>query len=57
MSPRTGRPIKDDSEKKKIRLEIRLTEEENMLLSELSSKLKISKTDTIIKAIRTMLEK
>lgn len=54
MSPRTGRPVKDDAEKKNVRLEIRLTNEENMLLTELSEHLQISKTSTIIQALRLL---
>lgn len=54
VSPRTGRPVKDDAEKKNVRLEIRLTDEENMLLTELSEYLQISKTATIIKALRLL---
>lgn len=54
MSPRTGRPVKDNAEKKNVRLEIRLTNEENMLLTELSEHLQISKTATIIQALRLL---
>lgn len=56
MSPRTGRPKMSDSEKKIVRLEIRLTNEENELLTELSNKLELSKTDTILKAVRFLAE-
>lgn len=56
MSPRTGRPKMSDSEKKVVRLEIRLTKEENELLTELSNKLDLSKTDTILKAVRFLAE-
>lgn len=56
MSPRTGRPVKDESEKKKVRLEIRLTDEEAILLSELSQKLGLSKTDTILQALILLAE-
>ena len=56
MSPRTGRPKMSDSEKKIVRLEVRLTNEENELLTELSNKLELSKTDTILKAVRFLAE-
>ena len=56
MSPRTGRPKMSDSEKKIVRLEIRLTNEENELLTKLSNKLDLSKTDTILKAVRFLAE-
>lgn len=56
MSPRTGRPKMSDSEKKIVRLEIRLTNEENELLTELSNELELSKTDTILKAVRFLAE-
>lgn len=51
MSPRTGRPLKDEAEKKIIRLQIRLTDKENEKLTNLALKLNLSKTDTIIEAI------
>lgn len=56
MSPRTGRPVKDESEKKKVRLEIRLTDEEAVLLAELAQKLGLSKTDTILRALCLLAE-
>ena len=56
MSPRTGRPVKDESEKKSVRLEIRLTDAEAVLLSELSQKLGLSKTDTILQALHILAE-
>lgn len=56
MSPRTGRPKMSDSEKKIVRLEIRLTNEENELLTKLSNKLDLSKTDTVLKAVRFLAE-
>lgn len=51
VSPRTGRPLKDEAEKKNIRLQIRLTDKENEKLTNLAMKLNLSKTDTIIEAI------
>ena len=58
MSPsRTGRPRKADSEKRLVRLEIRLNNEEDILLTELSKKLELSKTETIVKAVRQLAEK
>jgi hypothetical protein len=56
MSPRTGRPVKEEDKKKCVRLEIRLTIGENELLTELAEKLKLSKTDTILEALRFMTE-
>lgn len=56
MSPRTGRPTKEESEKKNVRLEIRLTDREATLLSELSHSLGLSKTDTILRAIALLAE-
>ena len=56
MSPRTGRPVKEESDKKNVRLEFRLTDEEAALLSELSRSLGLSKTDTILRAIALLAE-
>lgn len=56
MSPRTGRPLKSEKLKKKYRLEIRLTDEENKRLNELSEKLNLSKTDVILKAVELLAE-
>jgi uncharacterized protein (DUF1778 family) len=55
MSPRTGRPLINDT-KKTERLEIRLTKEEKQLLTELSSKLKLSRAEVIILAIKKLAE-
>ena len=56
FSPRTGRPPKDESKKKVVRLQIRLTDEENAKLTALAVRLNLSKTDTIIKAIELLAE-
>lgn len=56
MSPRTGRPVKDDCEKKTTRLEIRLTDEEHAMLSELAEKLGTTKTATILRALHLLAE-
>ena len=56
MSPRTGRPTKDESVKKNIRLEIRLTNDENEMLSKLAEQLGLSKTNTILKALQLLKE-
>ena len=53
---RTGRPLKSENEKKSVRLEIRLTQQEDEMLTELSKKQGLSKTDTIIKAISLLAE-
>lgn len=53
---RIGRPPKSDKEKKIVRLEIRLTQQEDEMLTELSNKQGLSKTDTIIKAISLLAD-
>ena len=53
---RIGRPLKSENEKKSVRLEIRLTQQEDERLTELSKKQGLSKTDTIIKAISLLAE-
>ena len=53
---RIGRPLKSENEKKSVRLEIRLTQQEDEMLTELSKKQGLSKTDTIIKAISLLAE-
>ncbi len=57
MNSKVGRPKKEDGEKKSVRLEIRLTEAESQILSELSGKLGISKTDTIMMAVKRLAKK
>lgn len=49
MSPRTGRPHKENP--RKINLNIRLTEQEAKDIQECADKLGISRTDTIMKGI------
>ncbi len=49
MSPRTGRPPKDDARKSK--LNIRLTEQEADLIQECADALKKTRTDTIMYGI------
>lgn len=56
MSPHTGRPPKEESKKKAVRLQIRMTDEENRRLNELSEKLNLSKTDVILKALELLAE-
>lgn len=51
MSPKTGRPKMTENEKKSCRLEIRLTNKEEQMLTALAKKLNLSKTETIIKAL------
>jgi hypothetical protein len=53
MSPRTGRPIKGES-KKSGRFELRLNDEENALLEELSNKLHLTKAEVILLAIKKL---
>lgn len=50
MSPRTGRPIKGISKRDK-NLQIRMSEKELKTLDECAKRLKISRTDTIVKGI------
>lgn len=50
MSPRTGRPPKENP--RKISLNLRLTEQEAQDIQDCADKLKMSRTDTIMKGIR-----
>ncbi|MCW6667535.1 CopG family transcriptional regulator [Aerococcaceae bacterium NML190938] len=56
MTPRTGRPLKGNS-KRDRRLEIRLTTEELDKIQSVADKNKLSKADTIVKAIDLLDEK
>lgn len=56
ISPRTGRPHLPDSERKDIRLYLRLNESENKMLEKLAEKLQLNKTQTILKAIALLAE-
>ena len=49
MSPRTGRPTDNP---RKIRLEIRLNEDENQLLKECIEKLNLTKTDVLVMGLK-----
>ncbi len=49
MSPRTGRPPKENP--RKINLNIRLTEQEARDIRECADELNLSRTDTIMKGI------
>lgn len=53
LSP-VGRPKMDEREKKNVRLEIRLTQDENEILVNLTKKYSMSKTDVILKALRNL---
>ena len=55
MSPRTGRPPKDNP--RKVSLNIRLTEGESKMLRECSDALKVSRTDVIVKGIELVRSK
>lgn len=57
MSPRTGRPLMDDSEKKNVRLDIRLTQEEKQFITDLSNRLNMNKSEMILKALHLLEEK
>lgn len=50
MSPRTGRPPKENP--RKINLNIRLTEQEAQDIQECADELKVSRTDAIMKGIQ-----
>lgn len=49
MSPRTGRPLKENP--RKVNLNIRLTEKEARDIQECAEKLNLSRTDTIMRGI------
>lgn len=49
MSPRTGRPTNNP---RKIRLEIRLNEDENYMLKECVEKLNFTKTDILVMGLK-----
>ena len=54
MSPRTGRPTDNP---RKIRLEIRLNEDENQLLKECTEKLNLTKTDVLMRGLEEVYKK
>ena len=56
MCPKVGRPKKDDSESKRRHIDVRLTDEEYLFLDELSKKMKVSKSEIVIKAVRLFAE-
>ena len=56
MSPRVGRPRKDDSESKRRHIDVRLTDEEYLFLDELSNQMGISKSELVLKAVRLFAE-
>ena len=49
MSPRTGRPTTNP---RKIRLEIRLNEDESYMLKECIEKLNLTKTDILVMGLK-----
>ncbi len=55
MSPRTGRPPKENP--RKVNLNIRLTEQEANDIQECADKLNLSRTDTIMKGIHMVKSK
>ncbi len=55
MSPRTGRPPKENP--RKVNLNIRLTEREASDIQECADKLNLSRTDTIMKGIQMVKSK
>ncbi len=54
MSPRTGRPPKDNP--RNVNLNIRITKEESERIQNCANKLNLTRTDTIMKGI-SMVEK
>lgn len=52
MSPRTGRPPKDNP--RKVSLNVRLTEQEAKDIQECADSLKISRTDAIMRGIQLL---
>lgn len=53
MSPRTGRPTNNP---KSIRIGVRLTEEEKLMLDECEKKLNLTKTEVISLGIKKVYE-
>ncbi len=53
MSPRTGRPTDNP---KKVRLEVRLTENQAEMLTECAKNLKLTKTDVIVRGIEEIYQ-
>lgn len=49
MSPRTGRPTNNP---RRINLNIRISEDESMLIQECADNLGLTRTDTIIKGVK-----
>jgi len=52
LSPRTGRPPKEDA--RKVSLGLRLTENESQMIQECADALGTSRTDAIIRAIQKL---
>lgn len=53
MSPRTGRPTNNP---KKLRLEIRLTQEQSDMLTQCANDLNLTKTEVVVKGIDAMYQ-
>ena len=53
MSPRTGRPTDNP---KKVRLEVRLTENQAEMLTECAKNLKLTKADVIVRGIEEIYQ-
>mgnify|MGYP005862305827 CR=1 FL=1 len=53
MSPRTGRPTNNP---KKLRLEIRLTQEQSDMLTQCANDLNLTKTEVVVKGINAMYQ-
>lgn len=54
MSPRTGRPPKENP--RKINLNIRLTQDEATLIQECADKLQTSRTEVIVQGVKLVKE-
>lgn len=56
MSPKKGRPRKNDSESKRKHLDVRLTEDEYLYLDALSKQMGITKSELVLTAVRFFAE-
>lgn len=57
MSPKTGRPVLPEGERKEYRLYIRMNEREHKKLCELADRLQLSKTQTVFRALELLDKK
>lgn len=57
LSPKTGRPVLPEGERKEYRLYIRMNEREHNRLCELADRLQLTKTQTVFKALELLERK